>query len=67
MLLLSAIKIFHGNYFDEFYTFRTVVDRWELLSFKMSILKYVLKLLVWTTNARSQPCLSVFAGIVFHT
>ena len=30
----------------------------EAILFKMSILKYV-KLLVWTTNARSQPCLQV--------
>ena len=41
-----------------FNTFSNVGDRWESHSFKMSILQYV-KLLVWTTNARSQPCLQV--------
>ena len=41
-----------------FNTFSTVGDRLKPLSFKMSILKYI-KLLVWTTNARSQLCLQV--------
>ena len=36
----------------------SIGDRWKPFSFKMSILKYV-KLMVWTTNARSQPCLQV--------
>ena len=48
-LLLSAIQIFHGNFFSVFNTFSTVGDRWKQL--------YYVKLLVWTANARSQPCL----------
>ena len=58
MLLLSALKYTMATILISFNTFSTIGDRWKPLSFYLSILKYV-KLLVWTTNARSQPCLQV--------
>ena len=71
MLLLLTIKIFHDNYIIHvfwwvFNTLSTVGDRWKPLSFKMSILNLYNKLLVWTTNARSQPYLQVLCFTLNH-